>query len=108
MYVKQNAAKLNSFGASCLRIILRLQRAESFHDHTKTYQEARLPPLANVVKARRLQFVGHQLRINDNEEPACRFALYEPPESLGKRRRGAQRQSFKHQIAADITSSQNY
>ena len=99
-------SKIDSFGAACLRIILNLRRSANFHDHSETYKAAGLSPLSHYVKARRLSFVGHQLRL-DEQELARRYALYEPPPSLGLRKRGRQAHTFKHQIVADITTNPN-
>ena len=77
--------KLAYFNAA----VLNLRRAAIYHDHTDTYRAADLPPLSNVVKARRLSFVGHQLRL-DLKELAHIYALYEPPAALGHRKRGRQ------------------
>ena len=81
--------KINAFSTSCYWIMLnkRLDRVsnESIYHLTNTQ------PLINTVRQRQLRFLGHILRMPE-EEPCRRYALYVP--THGRRRPGRQRTSY--------------
>ena len=100
--------KINAFATSCYRIMAGVKRRDhvtnsSIHSMTNT------EPLIYSVRKRQLGFLGHILRLPD-EEPARRYALYIPPH--GKRRPGRPRTSYisyinhvlgydEHEMSAD-------
>ena len=82
--------KINSFATSCFRVMLGVKRVDRV-PNSEIYNRTNAKPLIQKVITRQLQFLGHILRLPD-EEPAKCYALYTPPH--GKRRPGRQRMSF--------------
>ena len=83
-------SKINAFATSCYRIMLGISR----RDHVTNYSIFSMTnsePLVYCVKKRQLRFLGHVLRLPE-EEPARSYALYIPPH--GKRRPGRHRTSY--------------
>ena len=61
----------------------------------KIYDLTQTAPLVENVRTRQLRFLGHVLRMPD-DEPCKEYALYIPP--LGKRKPGRQRTLFLRYI----------
>ena len=57
----------------------------------RIYHLTNTQPLINTVRQRQLRFLGHILRMHE-EEPCRRYALYAP--THGRRRPGRQRTSY--------------
>jgi len=73
--------KINAFATSCYRIMLNIKRLDRV-SNAQIYEMTSTCPLINTVKQRQLRFLGHILRMP--EEELCRiYALYVP--THGKR-----------------------
>ena len=82
--------KINSFATSCYRVMLNIKRIDHV-PNSRIYDDTNTEPLVNRVRLRQLKFLGHILRMPE-EEPCRLFALYTP--SHGRRKPGRQRTSF--------------
>ena len=82
--------EINAFATSCYRIMLGVRRIDHV-PNTSIYATTNTEPLIHCVKHRQLRFLGHILRLPD-EEPAKQYALYIP--THGKRRPGRPRTSY--------------
>jgi len=82
--------KINAFATSCYRIMLNIKRIDRV-SNAQIYATTGTEPLIILVRQRQLRFLGHILRMPD-EEPCKIYALYVPPH--GKRRPGRQRTSY--------------
>jgi hypothetical protein len=82
--------KINAFATSCYRIMLSIKRLDCV-SNARIYEMTNTHPLINTVRQRQLGFLGHILRMPE-EEPCRRYALYVP--THGKRRPGRQRISY--------------
>ena len=82
--------KINAFGTSCYRIMLNIKRTDHVSNE-RVYAITNTVPLINSVRSRQLRFLGHILRMQE-DEPCRRYALYTPLH--GKRRPGRQRTSY--------------
>ena len=82
--------KINAFGTSCYRIMLNIKRTDHVSNE-RVYTITNTVPLINSVRSRQLRFLGHILRMQE-DEPCRRYALYTPLH--GKRRPGRQRTSY--------------
>ena len=71
------------------RIMLNVKQKDHV-PNTMIYSMTNTKPLIHHVRNRQLRFLGNILRLPD-EEPACRYALYIPPN--GNRRPGRSRTS---------------
>ena len=83
-------SKINAIAASCYRIMLGMKLQDcisiiAIHSMTNT------EPLVYYVRKRQLGFLGHILRLLE-EDPARRYAFYVPPD--GKRKPGRPRTSY--------------
>ncbi len=86
--------KINSFGTSCYRIMLDIKRIDKVPNVT-IYNLTGTVPLVEKARNRQLKFLGHVLRMPD-EEPVKEYALYVPKH--GKRKPGRQRTLFSKYI----------
>ena len=77
-------SKINTFATSFYRIMLNVKRKDHV-PNTMIYSKSNTEPLIHHVRNRQLRFLGHILRLPE-EEPASRYALYIPPH--GNRRPG--------------------
>jgi hypothetical protein len=91
--------EINGFGTNCLRIILGIRRIDRVTNE-EVYSRTQQSALINTVRQRQLGYLGHVLRIADKEEPAKKFALYEPKENHGSRKRGPPKLRFRPYIAS--------
>ena len=82
--------KITDFATSCYRIMLSIKRTDHV-TNASIYTMTNTSPLVERVRTRQLKFLGHILRMPD-DEPAKLYALYTPPH--GKKRPGRQRTSF--------------
>ena len=82
--------KINSFATSCYRIMLNIKRIDHI-PNAQLYVDTNTEPLINRVRSRQLTFLGHLLRMPE-EEPCSTYAFYIPHH--GKRRVGRQRTSY--------------
>ena len=83
-------SKINTFATSCYRIMLGIKRRDRV-SNTIVYSMTNSKPLINCVQNRQRRFLGHILRLPE-EEPARTYALYIP--THGKRRPGRPRTSY--------------
>ena len=83
-------SKINAFATSCYRIMLDVKRKDRI-PNTIIHSRTNTQPLIHCVRKRQLRFLGHILRLPE-EEPARRYALYIP--THGRRRRGRPRTSY--------------
>jgi len=79
--------KINAFATSCFRIMLNIKRVDRVPNAT-VYNLTGTTPLIGRVRTRQLKFLGHVLRMND-DEPVREYALYVP--SHGGRKPGRPR-----------------
>jgi len=82
--------KVNSFATSCYRIMLNIKRLDRV-PNADIYAMTNTTPLIHQARSRQLGFLGHILRMPE-DEPVRRYALYVP--SHGKRKPGRQRTSY--------------
>ena len=82
--------KINSFATSCYRIMLSIKRTDHV-SNARVYEMTNSEPLIKTVHIRQLRFLGHILRMPE-EEPSRRYALYQP--SHGRKRPGKQGTSY--------------
>ena len=86
--------KINAFATSCYRIMLNIKRLDKI-PNTTIYNLTNTVSLVVQLRTRQLKFLGHVLRMPD-DEPAKVYALYTPPH--GKRKPGRQRTLFLRYI----------
>ena len=91
---KDMETEINSFGTSCYRIMLNIKRIDRVPNAT-IYSLAETAPLIERVRLRQLRFLGHVLRLPENE-PVREFAMYVP--THGRRKPGRQRTLFTNYI----------
>ncbi|XP_078663489.1 uncharacterized protein LOC144906780 [Branchiostoma floridae x Branchiostoma belcheri] len=82
--------KINSFATSCYRIMLNIKRRDRV-TNDGIYNLTKTSPLIQHVRRRQLNFLGHILRMPE-DEPVRLYALYVP--SHGRRRRGRHPTSY--------------
>ena len=68
--------KINSFGTYCYRIMLNIRRIDRVPNAT-IYSFTESAPLIERVRLRQLRFLGHVLRLPENE-PVRDFVMYVP------------------------------
>ena len=68
--------KINAFGTFCYRIMLGIERQDCISNKA-IYSTTNTEPLVHYVRKRQLEFLGHILRLPE-EEPARRYAFYVP------------------------------
>ena len=83
-------SKINASATTCYRVILKIKRKDHV-PNTMIYSMTNTEPLIHHVRNRQLRFLGHTLRLPE-EESASRCALYFPPH--GNRRPGRSRTSY--------------
>ena len=86
--------EINAYGTSCYRIMLGIKRIDRV-TNAAIYDLAQASPLVEKVRSRQLRFLGHVLRMPE-DEPCKEYALYIPPH--GKRKPGRQRTLFLQYI----------
>ena len=79
--------KINAFATSCYRIMLNIKRLNRV-SNARIHEMTNTQPLVNTVRQRQLRFLGHILRMPD-DEPCKRYALC--VSTHGRRRPGRQR-----------------
>ena len=82
--------KINAFATSCYRIMMGIKRLDHVRN-TQIHEMTNTQPLINTVRQRQLRFLGHILRMPE-DEPCRRYALCVP--THGRRRPGRQRTSY--------------
>ena len=87
-------SEINGFGTSCYRIMLNIKRIDTV-SNAKICDLTQTAALVENVRTRQLRFLGHVLRMPD-DEPCKEYALYIPPN--GKRKPGRQRTLFLRYI----------
>ena len=97
-------SKNNSFATSCYSIILDVKRKDCVSNTIIIYTMNNTEPLVHCVIKRQLSFLGHILRLPE-EEPVGRYALYIP--SHGKRRHGRPRTSYLAYIQRVLGYNEN-
>ncbi len=96
--------KINAFATSCYRIMLNIKRTDHV-SNANIYAITNTEPLVNSVRSRQLRFLGHILRLHE-EELRKRYAFYTPPH--GKRRPGRQRTSYLSYIQKLLGDTDNW
>jgi hypothetical protein len=94
----QQATKLDVFARTCYRIMLGIRQSESHMTNEQLYKEANAVPITSTIRARQLQFVGHCLRMN-NDELAYTYVLNTATISSTLRREG-RRRPYVDQVSA--------
>ena len=74
---KDMEERINAFATSCYRIMLGIKRVDRIPNAT-VYNLTGTKPLIVQVRTRQLKFLGHVLRLTD-DEPIREYALYIPP-----------------------------
>ena len=82
--------KINSFGTYCYRIMLNIRRIDRVPNAT-IYSLTESAPLIERVRLRQLRFLGHVLRLSENE-PVRDFVMY--VSTHGRKKPGRQRTLF--------------
>ena len=100
---KAMESEINAFGTSCYRIMLNIKRIDRV-SNAKIYDLTQTAPLVENVRTRQLRFLGHLLRMPD-DEPCKEYALYIPPH--GKRKPGRQRTLFLRYIQYLLADTDN-
>ena len=77
--------KINSFGTSCYQIILKIRQIDRVPNAT-IYSLTESAPLIERVRLRWLRFLGHVLRLPENE-PVRDFVMYVPTPERKKPKR---------------------
>ena len=95
--------KINAFATSCYRIMLNIKRLDCVSNE-RIYHLTNTQPLINTVRQRQLRFLGHILRMPE-EEPCRRYALYVP--THGRRRPGRQRTSYLSYLQKLLGDAEN-
>ena len=93
--------QINSFATTCYRSLLGIKWCDHVSNE-KVLEKVKKAPLIDTVRKRQLGWLGHTLRLED-QEPAKTFALYEPKH--GSFKRGPRPLSYKHQIAKLLSDS---
>ena len=96
-------SQINAFGTSCYRIMLNIKRIDRVTNST-IYDLTQTSPLVENVRSRPLRFLGHVLRMPD-DEPCKMYALYTP--SHGKRKPGRQRTLYLKYIQCLLGDTNN-
>ena len=87
--------RINSFATSCYRIMLNIKRLDRV-PNDRIYEMTESKPLIEQVRMRQLRFLGHILRMPEDEPAVRLYALYIP--SHGRRRPGRQRTTYLQYI----------
>ena len=87
--------KINAFATSCYRIMLGIKHLDCVRN-TQIHEMTDTQPLINTVRQRQLCFLGHILRMPE-DEPCRRYALFIP--THGRRRPGRRRTSYISMIS---------
>ena len=87
--------KMNAFATSCYRIMLGIKHLDCVRN-TQIHEMTNTQPLIITVRQRQLCFLGHILRMPE-DEPCRRYALFIP--THGRRRPGRQRTSYISMIS---------
>ena len=74
---KDMEGKINAFATSCFRIMLNIKRVDRI-PNASVYNLTGTTPLIERVRTRQLKFLGHVLRLTD-DELIWEYALYVPP-----------------------------
>ena len=93
---KAMESEINAFGTSCYRIMLNIKRIDRV-SNAKIYDLTQTAPLVENVRTCQLRFLGHVLRMPDDE--------YIPPH--GKRKPGRQRTQFLRYIQHPLRDTDN-
>ena len=95
--------QINAFGTSCYRIMLNIKRIDRVPNAT-IYNLTSAAPLIERVRVRQLKFLGHILRLPDEE--LCKvYALYIP--THGKKKPGRQRTLFPRYVQQLLGDSED-
>jgi hypothetical protein len=81
MLTAQQAKKLDVYARTCYRIILGIAQSESHTTNEQLYARARARPISTIIRERQLSFIGHCLRM-PNDEPENIYALYQPRKQI--------------------------
>ena len=91
---------INSFATSCYRVMMGIKRTDHV-SNIDTLKMIKSDQLYKKVIKRQLEFIGHILRLPD-DEPAKVYALYEPSIQLGQSKRGKPKETYTRYIANSL------
>ena len=91
---------LDVFARTCYRIILNIRQADEHITNEELYRRANQQPMREIIRERQLKFIGHCLRMNE-DEPANIYALY--TSEIGTTSRGRPPLSYLKQISNYLT-----
>ena len=94
--------KLNVFQQRCLRKIFKIRYLDHITNET-VLNRAKQQKLHELVSERRMKYVGHILRMDNNKLP--KIAINWKP-NQGKRKRGRPKISWKRTVTDDLTSKE--
>ena len=92
---------INVFANTCYRAMLGIKLVDHVTIET-ILDRVKMPPLINLVRKRQLGWLGHTLRLDD-QEPSKIFALYEPKH--GRFKQGPRPLNYRSQIVNLISSA---
>jgi len=92
--------KLDVFARTIYRIILGINQSDSHVTNEELYEMVRQHPISQEIRKRQLSFIGHCLRMPE-DEPANIYALYES-KVRNRNRIGRHPSSYHQQIARYI------
>ncbi|CAM4558512.1 unnamed protein product [Leuciscus chuanchicus] len=92
--VLKDGEKLNIFARKCYRIMLGINQAESHMTNEQLYSTTGQQPISDT-RRRQHQFIGHCLRMGNNE-PAQIYVLYKS--EVASNRRGRPRISYRDYV----------
>ncbi len=96
-------AQLDIFVRKCYRMILGIRQAEDHVTNDELYRRAERGPISELIRHRQLKFLGHCLRMSD-DEPANTYALYES--NIGTLNVGRPKTTYIQHITQDLQEKQ--
>ena len=93
--------KLDVFARTSYRIMLGIRQSEDHIRNDELYKKCVQRPIRELVRERQLKFIGHCLRLNQ-EEPANIYALYKS--EVGQNPVGRPKETYLDQISRYVTT----
>ena len=93
--------KLDVFARTSYRIMLGIRQSEDHIRNDELYKMCSQRPIRELVRERQLKFIGHCLRLNQ-EEPANIYALYKS--EVGQNPVGRPKETYLDQISRYVTA----
>ena len=98
------AKKLGIFARTCYRVVLGITQAESHMTNDELYRITGQRPMREVIKKRQLQFTGHCLRM-DSEENTNIYVLY--TSNVGTNKQGRPHKTYLDQISEYVSGDKS-